>query len=330
MKTLRRNEVPAAYREPYIFSRYRACGSTLGTCLLSAFHATNETLNFWTHFVPFLVQALVTGQHVLDPSFRSDPFNWPFLVFTLSGCCYMLGSSLAHMFSSYSEFCHYICYFIDYSTVSIYVMGLCVAYKEYAFPRYAMNSAIHRIYLPMVFLLSILFSATSCGTRYSRHHLLRIHGRKVTFPAYFAWCNLPLAYRALFGSSSSSTADAYHIAQTVAAIVAAATYGLHLPEALAPGRFDFIAHSHQLFHLSTVAMTYCQYRSLSVEMHDHREALLDLSGMPTFAETFGILLANVFLHGVLIVGLGLWLRKPGQLAKIHHLEEAPSIPQKKD
>ncbi|XP_030830600.1 membrane progestin receptor gamma [Strongylocentrotus purpuratus] len=333
IKTLRRNEVPLSYREPFILSRYRSCRSSLGTCLLSALHATNETLNFWTHFVPFLVLGLVTLQHVLDPSFRSDPFNWAFLVFALSGCVYLLGSSIAHMFSCYSEVAHYICYFIDYSTVSIYMVGLCVAYNEYVFPRYAINTVMHRVYLPMVFLLSLLFSATSCATKYSKHHLLRIHGRKVTFPAYFLWCNLPLAYRAFFGSSSSSsssTADVYHIAHTIAATLAGLSYASHLPEALAPGRFDFIAQSHQLFHLCTAVLTYYQYHALSAEMHDRREELLTLCGTPTFVGTFGVLLANIFLHGVLIAGLAIWLRKPGQLAKIHKSLEMPTISHKED
>ncbi|XP_072176112.1 membrane progestin receptor gamma-like [Diadema setosum] len=341
VKCLRFNQVPAIYREPFIFTRYRSCRSSITSCIVSVSCLTNETLNFWTHFVPFLIFLVVTLQYAVDYAFVVDPFNWPMMVFLVSICLYTLGSSMAHMFNSLSEVAYYICFFIDYGTVSIYIMGLSIAYNAYAFPPSLLNSIAHRIYLPMVFLLSLVFSATSCMSRLSRFAALRVHGRKITFPAYYIWCNMPLFYRAFYGSgplpvtSSASSpalamADSHHITHGLFALATVVTYGTHFPEVFAPGRFDFIAHSHQLFHLSTVGLTYYQYSALLVEMKERRRDLEARCGSPTFDNTFLPFLADSFLQMVMIGYLAVWLMKPRQIIRIKHAQGVPTVPLKQE
>uniref|UniRef100_A0A8D2Q602 Uncharacterized protein n=1 Tax=Varanus komodoensis TaxID=61221 RepID=A0A8D2Q602_VARKO len=43
--------VPPSMAESFILSGYRRPGYTVAQCLLSAFRPTNETGNFWTHFL---------------------------------------------------------------------------------------------------------------------------------------------------------------------------------------------------------------------------------------------------------------------------------------
>ncbi|EPQ31897.1 uncharacterized protein PFL1_00096 [Pseudozyma flocculosa PF-1] len=48
-------------------------------------------------------------------------------------------------------------------------------------------------------------------------------------------------------------------------------YAFHLPESLAPGRFDLWGHSHQLWHVGIVAAIVCHYRAALI-FHENRFA----------------------------------------------------------
>ena len=145
----------------------------------------------------------------------------------------------------------------------------------------------------------------------------------------FYYFSLPICYRIIFGSiasssssSSSSSASASSIAETYYALqmlfplFAGVTYGAHIPERLAPGRFDFFASSHQLFHLVAVARTYFQCMALETEIETMRTDILRLSGTPTFWATCGCFLIKICIEVVIILVVIQWLRKPYQLIRI--------------
>ena len=52
---LRHTDVPPRVIENFILTGYRFPNYSLRDCLLSAFRPTNETGNFWTHFLPVFV-----------------------------------------------------------------------------------------------------------------------------------------------------------------------------------------------------------------------------------------------------------------------------------
>lgn len=52
---LRSEDVPAQFREMFICSGYRKPYGSALDCVKSAFQLRNETVNVWTHFVPFLL-----------------------------------------------------------------------------------------------------------------------------------------------------------------------------------------------------------------------------------------------------------------------------------
>nr|KAG5692367.1 hypothetical protein BaRGS_007980 [Batillaria attramentaria] len=47
-----KDEMPEHFHEHFIVRGYRHPKSSAWQCILSLFDATNETLNFWTHFLP--------------------------------------------------------------------------------------------------------------------------------------------------------------------------------------------------------------------------------------------------------------------------------------
>lgn len=81
--------------------------------------------------------------------------------------------------------------------------------------------------------------------------------RTAAFAYPFLFDNLPLFYRLrlCWGGAHSCGRDAlssnhgYHL---LCALLSGFLFAARLPERLAPGRFDYIGHSHQLFHICAV------------------------------------------------------------------------------
>lgn len=48
------HDMPAFCRERHIYFGYRPNPNSISYCIKSILHPTNETMNFWTHFIPFL------------------------------------------------------------------------------------------------------------------------------------------------------------------------------------------------------------------------------------------------------------------------------------
>lgn len=109
-----REQVPHVFREIGIFTGYRNPGSSPKQCLRSAFTLTNETLNFWTHFLPFWYFVWTFRDFCSNNSFIADTYNWPFLAYLCTLCAWPFVSCMAHLFSVMSEDVRHLCFFVDY------------------------------------------------------------------------------------------------------------------------------------------------------------------------------------------------------------------------
>ncbi|XP_030193872.1 membrane progesterone receptor epsilon [Gadus morhua] len=130
-------DVPARVTESYILTGYRFPTYTLRQCLLSAFRPTNETGNFWTHFLPVFVFAY----HLVEVFWwdgappPGDPFFYPLWNYVLGVLFLLAASSLAHLLNSMSLVVREVCFFVDYGTISAYTVGSSLAYYYYIHPR---------------------------------------------------------------------------------------------------------------------------------------------------------------------------------------------------
>lgn len=99
--------------------------------------------------------------------------------------------------------------------------------------------------------------------------------RTAAFAYPFLFDNLPLFYRLglCWGRSHNcgqevlSTSHVYHL---LCALLTGFLFASHLPERLAPGRFDYIGHSHQLFHICAVLGTHFQLEAVLADMGSRR------------------------------------------------------------
>ncbi|CAI5644876.1 unnamed protein product [Oreochromis niloticus] len=300
------NQVPKVFHEDSIISGYRHPRSSATDCILSLFQMTNETLNIWTHFLPtwYFLWKLVTV--VLMQKAWQDSFTWPMVIFLFTCCIYPLASSCAHTFSTMSVRARHICFFFDYGSISFYSLGSAIVYSAYVFPDKWANSSFHQSYITIAVFNTIICTILACYSRFPEYKSPKLSKflRVVAFAYPYLFDNIPLFYRVLLCEGEGCTDNAtnilhyYHI---TLAFLTAFLFATHLPERLAPGSFDFIGHSHQLFHVCAILGTHFQMQAMEQDMKIRRSWLMENSIPITFANSVGPALLCVVLNLVIIL-----------------------------
>ncbi|XP_056269711.1 membrane progestin receptor gamma-B isoform X2 [Pseudoliparis swirei] len=292
------NQVPKVFHEDSIYSGYRHPHSSATDCILSLFQLTNETVNIWTHFLPtwyFLWEVMAV---VLVQTAWHDSFIWPLVIFLLSCCIYPLASSCAHTFSSMSGRARHICFFFDYAALSFYSLGSAIVYSAYVFPDKWVNGLFHRCYVPLAVLNTVICTGLACYSRFPEYQNPKFskYLRVVAFAYPYFFDHVPLFYRVCMcegeGCSDNGT-NMLHVTHITLALLTGFLFATHLPERLAPGSFDYIGHSHQLFHVCSILGTHFQMKAVKQDMVTRRPWLLAHSVPITFANSVGAALLCV-------------------------------------
>lgn len=296
---LRHTDVPPRVIENFILTGYRFPNYSLKDCLLSAFRPTNETGNFWTHFLPvFIFLYYFAEVFGWEGAPHSDaPFFYPLWNYFIGVFCLLMASSMAHLLNSMSLVVREVCFFVDYGTISAYTVGSSLAYYYYIHPRagivetgehnasqinlkhepaqvpvlsYAVpefSVFFDTFYIPSACVVAIICVLSCCNTREKwRQHRYII--RTLVFLLPFLISSTPVFYRLLtrspYSTSSSfaaSTAMSMFFYRHCLWLLVSAIFNISkLPERLAPGCFDIWGHSHQWFHC-------CTFLSILDELH---------------------------------------------------------------
>ncbi|XP_072321850.1 membrane progestin receptor gamma-B [Eucyclogobius newberryi] len=311
------DQVPKVFQEDSIMSGYRPPRSSATDCVLSLFQMTNETLNIWTHFLPtwYFVWKLLSVVFVY--SAWQDSYMWPLVVYLISICLYPLASSCAHTFSSMSPSARHICFFCDYGALSFYSLGSAIIYSSYVFPDKWTSSFFHRSFIPVAVCNSILCTGLACYSRLGLPFLQYNHDSLTRFPemqspklskllrvlafAYpYLFDHIPLFYRVFLCAGEGCThTNVLHVYHMALAFLTGFLFATHLPERLAPGSFDYIGHSHQLFHVCAILGTQLQMQAVEQDMLIRKAWLLQNSLPVTFSSSVGTaifcLLSNVVI-----------------------------------
>ncbi|RVE60117.1 hypothetical protein OJAV_G00177720 [Oryzias javanicus] len=293
---LRHTDVPPRVIENFILTGYRFPNYSLRDCLLSAFRPTNETGNFWTHFLPVFI---FTYHFVEVFGWRgapdaSAPFFYPLWNYFLGVFCLLMASSMAHLLNSMSLVVREVCFFVDYGTISAYTVGSSLAYYYYIHPRAGVADRgtqndtfmylstggkggvmmpefrmfFEMLYIPSAFVVAIICVLSCCNTR-QRWRTHRYVIRTLVFLLPFLVSSTPIFYRLLTTSPYSAASPSLSASTSMASffyrhclwLLVSALFNISkLPERLAPGRFDIWGHSHQWFHC-------CTFLSILDELH---------------------------------------------------------------
>ncbi|XP_050404271.1 membrane progestin receptor gamma [Patella vulgata] len=296
------DQVPEHFHELYILHGYRHPKSSFKQCILSLFDATNETLNCWTHFLPSLYFFWVFLQLSKTYDFQNDSYTWPLLVYMIVCCLFPLTSAVAHTFNTMSERARHICFFLDYSALSLLSLAVAIAYRAYAFPESLRNTWFGDVFIYGAVINSLICVTVSCETRFLKISLLRKFLRLCSFALPFFYDSSPIAYRLFFGSETECTLSSQYLLarQFLFAFLSAFLYTTHLPERLFPGQFDIIGHSHQLFHVFSILATLDQLKALLQDMRERSNDLKPMWEFHSFGDTIGIFLLVVIINTLII------------------------------
>lgn len=307
---LRSEEVPAQFREMFICSGYRKPYGSALDCVKSVFLPSNETVNVWTHFVPFLL-FLVRFATVFWKYRYTEVYVYPLLSFALGICGFLLMSSGAHLFNCMSPRVRHICFFFDYAAISVYSLGAGQAFYFYTrslkSDSFLFNSSMP--FLTISCLISIVSTYTCCASRH-RWPKMKYVIRTFCFVVAFFFNSFPYVHRCfidptpLLQTQQELLAWSYFKRHSYFYLISALANMSRMPERLIPGVFDIIGHSHHFLHVFTALGAADQFTAIQIQMESRRS---DLENFPvaTFGNSLGLMMFICLVN----FGIVLWFGK---------------------
>ena len=288
--------------DKYILTGYRKPDSSFIECLSSAFHINNETFNIWTHIAAAAYFIYLAFDLSKTHDFLNDGYFTPLALFIFGTCLVFLTSGLAHTFSALSARARHICFFFDYTALSIVTMGVSVAYKAYIFPSNMIGGLYYHTFLPMAAINAILSIAIISESRFMEPSITRQTIRIIAYAIPFFFDSLPMIHRmrTCSGIQCDARSLSPHSTQYVFALSAAFVYILHVPERFFPTTFDIVGQSHQIFHICTATASHFQLQGLLMDIKDRRSELQALKADAIASEAI-ILMSLVIIGDALVL-----------------------------
>ncbi len=320
--SLTSDQVPDNYKEAFILSGYRRPRSSFLQCLLSVVKLNNETLNIWTHLLPFitlLIYFIWSFPFQIWPFYLIPLHTYPMVAMEISILTYLLGSSVAHTFNCMSSKIRHICFYLDYTAISVFgVAGSCATFF------YLRPSEKHNFFLyshPNIFIAgSVLVNLAqiyvSC---FSRHSWIvhRYAIRTIAFSLVFMYGNFPNYHRfcnCMLGNEEDCPSRvSLFILGYSSYIISAILNVVRVPERYFPYVFDIIGHNHQWVHVVTTLGTISHFNMVKNDMEareqEHEYLLNGMNGW----NTLGCTAITAILGLVFITWLGYHLTEDGHL-----------------
>lgn len=292
-KLLRDYEIPEAFREKYILSRYRPRNLTVLESLRSLFSANNETVNFWSHFLSAVIIIARYYSVIWAHNSLADHFYFPLTCFTLGCCTVYTMSCVAHLFSSMTEREFHIGYYLDYAAISVYTFTAGEAFYFYCHPL-GSGMLVYDWRELFLFLSALISFAATYSCCMSRHCWLDFRFIIRTGSYILAWAHncSPYFVRQFFCSTdpicnedSMPLFKGCFLSFATAALVNVS----RVPERFFPEKFDFIGQSHHVLHVMTTLGDHFAYSVFLSDLVARKEALT-IEHVPSFPETIGLTL----------------------------------------
>ena len=241
-----------------VLTGYRRWDVSFGACLRSLFQLHNETGNIWTHLLGFLYFGSLLHSTLSELPEASDAERLAIGSF-LVGCMVCMGLSVAyHTFGSLSRRAHDVLLRLDYTGITVQILCSFVPCVYYWSP-----PALQAAYLAGLTL--VCAGALVLIQCYLFGHASRRPQRTLVYTLLGGCVAMPLLHGLAhdwgtprFGAAARNFA----LSCVMGALFAfgGLLYVVRLPERRAPGKYDYVLNSHQLFHTLTVVAALLQHR----------------------------------------------------------------------
>jgi adiponectin receptor len=260
------HECPAYLQDnDCILTGYRAYYS-YAESWLSLFPTHNESGNVWSHlcgFVVFFVMSFQVWMHPVHPSMETED-KLVLTIFLALACYTMFFSSMFHLHMCVSKHAMKFWACLDYSGISASIAGGSIA---------VMYLLLHCDGPVRVAWLSLLGIANLVGIvgpmfpnwngpdfRKQRAMIYLASGASSFGPAFYYFYKYGTQH---IPHHHENPAFTYLVYMAIQYVLGALVYSSRFPECFFPGKFDYIGHSHQLWHVLVVTATMTLYRALS-------------------------------------------------------------------
>jgi len=235
--------VPSYLHYPYVLNGYRT-NFSYKLCLKSIFKTHNETGNIWTHLmatVCFLGITIHTFTHILKPD---DPFQDKmfFFVFLMGALVNFITSVCFHTFNCHSlDTCKLVAG-MDFGGISNHICCSWILLANYLFHD---NFPLQCVYIAVISCHSIFMLLSPKIV--SESHAARI----IVFGLMAVFGILPIIHWMFLNGLSSPVVMEFgwrFPACWVIYAIGLIAFVYKVPERFAPGKFDYMINSHQIWH----------------------------------------------------------------------------------
>ncbi|KAI8927277.1 hemolysin-III related-domain-containing protein [Entophlyctis helioformis] len=253
-----------------IHTGYRA-HQTYTEAWISLFHFHNESCNIWSHFLPFFICLAGIVFHFsvggLHPNASVADYA---VVAVYLGCAAytLITSSLFHLHLGVSREAFVLFGCLDYSGISASICGGACSisyYVLYCDPKARIGWTSALLIVNLVGIIGPLFKFWS-GPAFRT-------GRAMVYLSSGALSCSPMIYFIVnhgvsqLPSTSTSFAMTGVYLMIALYVVGAVIYANRIPECYFPGKFDYILHSHTIWHIFVVTAMWTLYAAVLAMMH---------------------------------------------------------------
>ncbi|KAF2150482.1 HlyIII-domain-containing protein [Myriangium duriaei CBS 260.36] len=232
-KLLKYEEMPTWYQDnEFILTGYR------------------PSFNIYTHLLPALFAAclIFRADSLFTSAYpKASGLDRGLLIFYLicNVACFGL-SAVYHTLINHSRACHTLFLKVDYVGILTLIFGDFITGEYVAF---YCTPHLRNIYWPLVTLTGFFFLHPKFECK--EYRILRLGVFTMLGMSSF----VPLIHGTIyFGAAEFGERSGlyYYLGEGAVVAVAALVYATRFPESLAPGKFDIVFSSHQIFHVLTV------------------------------------------------------------------------------
>lgn len=258
----------------FLLSRHRLPTYSFTGCIFSAFRLHTETGNIWTHLIGSL---LTISFAIYCFASRLYKLSWVeqlvYAVFFLSASMCMGFSCMFHTVLNHSPKMFKLFSRLDYSGISLLVVGSYVPWLYYAF---FCNPVCYIVYTTVVCLIGGVGVVVSLWEKFDqpkyrtfRAGVFLTMGLSAVIPG--------VHYAVLYGwqIALQRASLGWMILMGCIYVTGTMMYMLQIPERFCPGKFDLWFQSHQIFHVFILIAIFVHYHGISLLEFQHSEMRLN-------------------------------------------------------
>uniref|UniRef100_A0A0N5A1T8 ADIPOR-like receptor IZH1 n=1 Tax=Parastrongyloides trichosuri TaxID=131310 RepID=A0A0N5A1T8_PARTI len=245
----------------FITSGYREPSDSIKNVFLSLTQYHNETINIWSH----LLGSLIFISMCLWFGTRNDlliPLNTKliFLPFFIGAITCMSCSALFHLFLFKSQKFGNFFAKLDYSGIALLIIGSFIPWIYFTF---MCHKHLVILYITMIVIMGILAIIVSLFDKFAEPKYRSL--RAGVFLTMGLSAIVPGIHLLLVESWEIIVEDellVWNIIMGCMYVVGALQYALRFPERCCMGKFDYLFHSHQFFHVFVVMAAFLHFFGL--------------------------------------------------------------------